>query len=105
MHARVSADRGQALHVVLGQSRSLTAVFQCFAQPSTHRGVSCCAAKHHVPGRTLLYALVQAYYLDFIAHLEAEDRTLPAYVREEFETSCWSSERLATVRFGSVAVE
>ena len=39
----------------------------------------------HVPERTLLYALVQAHYPDFLARLEAEDRSLPAYVREEFE--------------------
>ncbi|STY67604.1 Uncharacterised protein [Micrococcus luteus] len=40
----------------------------------------------HVPERTLLYALVQAHYPDFIVRLEAEDRSLPEYVREEFET-------------------
>ena len=39
----------------------------------------------HVPERTLLYALVQAHYPDFIARLAAEDRSLPAYVREEFD--------------------
>ena len=39
----------------------------------------------HVPERTLLYALVQAHYPDFLARLEAEERSLPAYVREEFE--------------------
>jgi len=39
----------------------------------------------HVPERTLLYALVQAHYPDFIARLEAEGRLLPAYVRAEFE--------------------
>jgi len=39
----------------------------------------------HVPERTLLYALVQAHYPDFMARLTAEDRSLPAYVREEFE--------------------
>lgn len=39
----------------------------------------------HGPERTLLYALVQAHYPDFLARLEAEDRSLPAYVREEFE--------------------
>ncbi|MCA3325291.1 MAG: transposase [Roseomonas sp.] len=33
----------------------------------------------------MLYALVQAHYTDFLARLEAEDRSLPAYVREEFE--------------------
>ncbi len=40
----------------------------------------------HVPERALLYALVQAHYPDFIVRLEAEDRPLPEYVREEFET-------------------
>ncbi|HCG0442534.1 TPA: transposase zinc-binding domain-containing protein, partial [Pseudomonas aeruginosa] len=40
----------------------------------------------HVPERTLLYALVEAHYPDFIASLEAQDRSLPEYVREEFET-------------------
>lgn len=30
MHAQVSADLGQALHMTLGQSRSFTAVFQRF---------------------------------------------------------------------------
>ena len=39
----------------------------------------------HVPERTLLYALVQAHYPDFIARLQAEERSLPEYVRKEFE--------------------
>ena len=39
----------------------------------------------HAPERTLLYALVQAHYPDFIARVEAEDRPLPEYVREEFD--------------------
>jgi len=39
----------------------------------------------HAPERTLLYALVQAHYPDLIARLEAEDRSLPETVREEFE--------------------
>jgi len=39
----------------------------------------------HVCERTLLYALVQAHYPDFIARLTAEDRSLPETVREEFE--------------------
>ena len=46
------------------------------------------AAPHyarHAPERTLLYALVEAHYPDFIARIEAEDRSLPEYVREEFE--------------------
>ena len=38
----------------------------------------------HVSERTLLYALVQAHYPDFIARLAAEERSLPRYVREEF---------------------
>ena len=37
------------------------------------------------PQRTLLYALVQAHYPDFLAQLSAQDRPLPAYVREAFE--------------------
>jgi len=39
----------------------------------------------HAPERTLRYALVQAHYPDFIARLAAQDRSLPEYVREEFE--------------------
>jgi len=35
--------------------------------------------------RTPLYALVQAHYPDLIARLAVEDRSLPEYVREEFE--------------------
>jgi hypothetical protein len=40
----------------------------------------------HAPERTLLCALMQAHYPDFIARLHAEDRSLPEYVREEFGT-------------------
>lgn len=46
------------------------------------------AASHyarHAPERTLLYALVQAHYPDFLARLEAEDRVLPEYVHAEFD--------------------
>jgi hypothetical protein len=39
----------------------------------------------HIPERTLLYALVQAHYPDFLARCEAEGRSLPEYVRAEFE--------------------
>jgi len=39
----------------------------------------------HAPERTLLNALVQAHYQDFLTRLEAEDRCVPANVREEFE--------------------
>jgi hypothetical protein len=39
----------------------------------------------HAPERTLLYALVEAHYPDFIARIAAEDRSLPEYVRAEFE--------------------
>jgi len=39
----------------------------------------------HAPERTLLQALVQAHYSDFIARLAAQDGSLPEYVREEFE--------------------
>ena len=36
----------------------------------------------HAPERTLLYALVQAHYPDFVARLEAEERSLPAYLAD-----------------------
>ena len=39
----------------------------------------------HAPERTLLYALVQAHYPDFLERLAQEDRTVPEYVREEFD--------------------
>lgn len=39
----------------------------------------------HAPERTLLYALVQAHYPDFLERLAHEDRALPEYVREEFD--------------------
>ena len=39
----------------------------------------------HAPERTLLYALVQAHYLDFTTRPAAKDRFLPDYVREEFD--------------------
>ncbi len=39
----------------------------------------------HAPQRTLLCALVQAHYRDFLARLAAQDRSLPEYVREAFE--------------------
>ncbi|EMR0528118.1 transposase zinc-binding domain-containing protein, partial [Pseudomonas aeruginosa] len=55
----------------------------CAPLPSAHTGSR---YARHLPERTLLYALVQAHYPDFIARLEAQDRPLPEYVREEFET-------------------
>ncbi len=39
----------------------------------------------HATERTLLYALVEAYYPDLLARLDAEERCLPGYVREEFD--------------------
>lgn len=42
----------------------------------------------HVPERMLLYALVQAHYPDLLARLASEDRSLPEYVREEFDATC-----------------
>jgi hypothetical protein len=49
------------------------------ADPSAPRYV------RHLPERTLLYGLVQAYYPDFFKRLVREDRALPEYVRGEFE--------------------
>jgi hypothetical protein len=40
----------------------------------------------YAPERTLMYALVQAHYPDFIARLAEEDRSLPETVREEFDS-------------------
>ena len=37
------------------------------------------------PEHTLLYQLVEQYYPAFIGQLAAQDRTLPEYVRREFE--------------------
>ena len=39
----------------------------------------------HRPERTLLYQLVEEYYPALTAHLQAQGRELPAYVRREFE--------------------
>ena len=54
----------------------------CAPLPAAHA-----AARYarHLPERTLLYALVQAHYPDFIARIEAEGRSLPGYVREAFD--------------------
>ena len=52
------------------------------AAATAQAGAPTCA--RHAPERTLLYALVQAHYPDFIARLAAQDRSLPEYVREEF---------------------
>jgi len=41
--------------------------------------------ERHRPENTLLYQLIQAHYPAFIAHLESMGRSLPAYVRAEFE--------------------
>ncbi len=54
----------------------------CAPPPVVHAAT--CYARH-APERTLLYALVEAHYPDFMARIEAEDRALPEYVREEFE--------------------
>ena len=51
---------------------------------STARSAALTYARH-APQRTLLYALVQAHYPDFLARLAAQDRPLPAYVREAFD--------------------
>ena len=37
------------------------------------------------PEHTLLYQLVEQHYPVFVAQLAAQDRTLPEYVRREFE--------------------
>ena len=37
------------------------------------------------PEHTLLYQLIEQYYPAFVAQLAAQGRTLPPYVRREFE--------------------
>ncbi|MBX3701372.1 MAG: transposase [Dokdonella sp.] len=63
------------------------AAFSRQAEVRTPRPTAHAAPRYarHAPERTLLYAPVHAHYPDFIARLEAEDRTLPDYVREEFD--------------------
>jgi ribosomal protein S27E len=39
----------------------------------------------HTPERTLLYALVQAHYPDFLERQAAHDHPVPDYVRAEFD--------------------
>jgi hypothetical protein len=41
--------------------------------------------ERHRPERTLLYQLVKEHYPAFEAHCGAEGKTLPDYVRQEFE--------------------
>ena len=40
--------------------------------------------QRHQPEKTLLYRIVEQHYPAFLAHLEAEGRTLPEHVRQEF---------------------
>ena len=54
----------------------------CAPLPSAHTGSR---YARHAPERTLLYALVEAHYPDFIVRIEAEGRSLPGYVREAFD--------------------
>jgi hypothetical protein len=39
----------------------------------------------HRPEETLLYRVIDDYYPDFLAQIEAQGRTLPRFVRREFE--------------------
>jgi hypothetical protein len=39
----------------------------------------------HRPEETLLYQIVDDYYLDFLSQFESEGRSLPQFVRKEFE--------------------
>ena len=56
--------------------------------PAGREASSCASAPvytRHRPERTLLYQLVQEYYLAFKAHLAAQGTVLPGYVEQEFE--------------------
>jgi hypothetical protein len=39
----------------------------------------------HRPEETLLYRIIEGYYPDFLAQIEAQGRTLPRFLRREFE--------------------
>lgn len=39
----------------------------------------------HRPEQTLLYQIIEQYYLRFVAHMAGEGRPLPGYVQREFE--------------------
>lgn len=40
--------------------------------------------QRHQPENTLLYRIVEQYYAAFLSHLQAEGRSLPDYVQQEF---------------------
>lgn len=48
-------------------------------------GVGAPVYVRHRPERTLLYQLVQEYYPELKAHLEAQGTALPGYVEQKFE--------------------
>jgi len=41
--------------------------------------------ERHRPEQTLLYQIVEQYYPEFLAQMEAHGRSLPRYVQKEFE--------------------
>lgn len=41
--------------------------------------------ERHKPEQTLLYQIIEKYYLQFLTHMEQQDKDLRLYVRSEFE--------------------
>ncbi len=39
----------------------------------------------HRPEKTLLYQVIEQHYPDFLSEMEAQERSLPSYVQDEFE--------------------
>lgn len=46
--------------------------------------ISTCRCQRHQPENTLLDRIVEQYYPAFLNHLQAEGRSLPDYVQQEF---------------------
>jgi hypothetical protein len=55
------------------------------AGTETHLGERGYRYERRRPEQTLLYQLVEAYYLAFVAQLASQGTELPEYVRREFE--------------------
>ena len=41
--------------------------------------------ERHQPEKTLLYQIIKEYYPQFLDHMERQGRSLPLYVRREFD--------------------
>jgi hypothetical protein len=49
------------------------------------RGQGARRYERHQPEKTLLYQIIKEYYPQFLTHMERQGRSLPLYVRREFD--------------------